>query len=349
MKHFYFPIQSKLANFARSQVAPTSGTRTLEVENWIDSHSCRIGAISLASVSSLRPTLLSQSGGVLKISLLDGAAVAMRIPSYWSSDLGFVYEPDGSISNCEKWCRGVPSRSTSRIVVAHDHTSLTDRLSANCIGAGGLVRTRKGHEGRDLKIGIQTGAQTSEYRLMCGSAAGTLPNECTNDVYNKASRATALSPSNLRLVRRQIISKCDLTRKASVNVLMSTEHRTVKPWHYVLPATSGSGSLPPCWRQAAPDKAVTSPPMLYALASGFRHRFCACKCRCDEVTTARWTVRCPILSCSGQKLGKLERSPATDRWAVCRYLEKKWISRMGSVTSPRSLGGEPSRLEGGEA
>jgi hypothetical protein len=47
--------------------------------------------------------------------------------------------------------------------------------------------------------------------------------------------------------------------------------------------------------------------------------------------------------------GTLVCRPAAAWRALCRRWWRKWVSRMGPVTKPWSLGGEPSRLEVGEA
>lgn len=68
---------------------------------------------------------------------------------------------------------------------------------------------------------------------------------------------------------------------------------------------------------------------------------CSNRDRCNDPVVAR--------SRNGVAAVKVERLLPAGRQAACRRWGRKAVSRMGAVTSPRSLGGEPSRFEGAGA
>lgn len=66
---------------------------------------------------------------------------------------------------------------------------------------------------------------------------------------------------------------------------------------------------------------------------------CCLRDRRDALAVAR--------SRNAATAAEVKRLPTASRRAACRHWGRKAVSRMGSGTRPRSLGGEPSRLQGG--
>lgn len=326
------------------RVAPSFDTNSLRATAVIGRLLWRIGARLLAPLASLRLAGFCRLDGAAEIRPSESMVVTTRTNPCRTSEHRSFDNPIGIVSRSRTQCRGILYRSSCRLADAHNHSSLAGWMSDTCRDVGVVVQIANDRISREYCAGWHAVARIGECHFKCTIFAATLPYERRNNIDNRADRAPATLPSPSLCCRRRIISDDALVRISSIAILISTGDRLTEPLDGVAYAIQDCGRLPLRWREAAPARTVARSLRLYIEATRYQRHLRTVLNRSDDTIAAPRSARAFVMPYSGEKTKKEEPLPAPDRWVACRYWERKWVSRMGPVTKPRSLGGEPSRL-----